>query len=136
MISGERTLLPRQFRDIDELVEQCWQLVGRELGEKYGPKEIKIRMALTEAIINAWKHGNRRRPDLPIVFRWRCAKNFTFEVIDAGAGFNFLDLPDPTRDEQLSLEAGRGIFIIKTFARSVSWRNQGRHLIATFLPQP
>ncbi|MFH7319751.1 ATP-binding protein [Desulfurivibrio sp. D14AmB] len=133
MISGERAFRPDRFQDIDQVVEACWRLVEPELlRQGYGEVLPKIRMVLGEAIINAWKHGNRRQPDLPILFRWRLANDFCFEVIDAGAGFNFRALPDPTRDEGLIAETGRGLFIIKSFASSVGWQKRGRHLIVTF----
>ena len=133
MISGERALRPGRFQDIDQVVELCWQLVEPELlRQGYGDLMLKIRTALGEAIINAWKHGNRRRPDLPILFRWRLANDFRFEIVDAGPGFNFRALPDPTREEALTDETGRGLFIIRSLASSVVWQDRGRHLIVTF----
>lgn len=131
--AGERRFYPRDFRDIDELVETCWDLVRYEVGRRgYAPDEVKIHMALAEAVLNAWKHGNRRRADLPITFAWNFTNGFTIEVKDAGTGFNFHDLPDPTHGEQLTAEGGRGIFIIKAFAHSMGWRDHGRHLVITF----
>ncbi|MDZ7641770.1 MAG: ATP-binding protein [Desulfurivibrio sp.] len=131
--TGERTLYPGDFGDIDELVDGCWQLIKDEIEQRgFGPVEIKIHMALAEALINAWKHGNQRRDDLPIVFRWSFNDLFTFEVTDAGNGFDSSQLPDPTRGEQLTAENGRGIFIIKTFAHSLQWREQGRRLRVSF----
>lgn len=133
VISGEQVLYPERFHDIDEMVESCWDQVRRDLAQRgYGAEEVKIHMALAEALINAWKHGNLGRSELPIIFRWNLNGSFTFEVRDAGKGFNFKALPDPTAGERLTAENGRGLFIIKAFARSVGWRDQGRHLIVTF----
>ena len=132
-VAGERCFYPRDFNDIDELVETCWGLVRDEIDQRgYGSSEVKIHMAMAEAVLNAWKHGNRRRADLPIQFAWNFDNSFTFEVKDAGAGFDFRNLPDPTHGEQLTAEGGRGVFIIKAFAQSVRWRDQGRHLLVTF----
>lgn len=131
--SGERIYYPCNFRDIDEMVENCWSIIRQELRQRgYAASEVKIHMALAEALINAWKHGHRRDQHLPITFRWCFNHNFTFEVLDQGPGFNFRTLPDPTNGERRTADHGRGIFIIRTFARAVGWRDQGRHLIVTF----
>lgn len=131
--TGECTFYPADFQDIDELVDNCWRLVKDQIYRQgFGPAEIKIHMAMAEAILNAWKHGNQRRADLPIAFRWHFNELFTFEVSDAGNGFDFGQLPDPTCGEQLTAECGRGIFIIKTFAHVVQWQDQGRRLQVSF----
>lgn len=136
-LAGEVTLLPNNFRDIDEVVESCWNRIKEVISQQgFGPLEVNIHMALAEAIINAWKHGNRGNQHQPIIFRWCFNHNFTFEVLDQGAGFNYHNLPDPTEGERKVAECGRGIFIIKTLANAVQWRDQGRHLTVTFSLQP
>lgn len=133
--SGGATLYPGSFRDIDEVVESCWQQIKKDIRRRgFASEEIKIHMALAEAIINAWKHGNQRSNSQPIIFRWRFNGDFTFEVCNRGPGFNYRQELDPTRGPQLTAENGRGLFIIKTLARSIKWRDQGRHLTVTFSP--
>lgn len=133
--SGEERIFPAHYQGIDQVVDTCWRLVEKEMFHRgYGQAEVKIHIALTEAVINAWKHGNRRNPDLPILFRWRFDDHFTFEVHDNGSGFDHQALPDPTQPEHITDESGRGLFIIRASASSVEWRDQGRHLIVRFSP--
>lgn len=130
---GERVYYPSSFHDIDAMVEECWQSIRKEIiRHGYTESEVKIHMALAEALINAWKHGHGRNKKLPIIFRWHFDHQFTFEVLDQGPGFNFRSLPDPTNREKITDDNGRGIFIIRTFAQEVDWRDHGRHLVVSF----
>ncbi len=131
--SGEIAIYLDSYHDIDEVVDKCWNLINQEINRLgYGPVEVQIHMALAEAIINACKHGNRHNPNQPIIFRWDFNHDFTFEVHDSGPGFDYQNLPDPTRSERITADNGRGIFIIRSMAHSVRWRDQGRHLIVCF----
>lgn len=132
-VSGEIAIYLDRFRDVDEVVNKCWNMIKQEISRRdYSPAEVQIHMALAEAIINACKHGNRHNPNQPIIFRWHFNHGFTFEVHDRGPGFDYQNLPDPTRSELITAENGRGIFIIRSMAHSVRWRDRGRHLIVSF----
>lgn len=131
--TGEKGLAPADFAGIDELVETCWGAVEDGLLQLgYGPKEAKIHLALHEALINAWKHGNGQRPELPIIFRWRFAEDFTVEILDAGPGFACQTQTDPFTPDRLTEENGRGLFIIRFCADSVRWQKNGSQIIITF----
>ena len=135
-MAGEATVYPGNFRDIDAVVDNCWNRIVEAIGQRgFGALASNIHMAMAEAIINAWKHGNRRKQNQPIVFRWHFNHNVTFEVLDKGPGFDYHNLPDPTKGELKTAENGRGIFIIRTLANAVQWRDKGRHLIVTFAPR-
>lgn len=128
-----KILFPSQFESIDNLERFCWKELSPDLNrQSYRSQLYKIRTALAEALLNAWKHGNRRTADLPIIVRWRFAGDFVFEVEDQGDGFDFRHVPDPTKGENLFEERGRGIHIIRTCARSVQWKKGGSHIIVTF----
>lgn len=131
--TGEKGLAPADFAGIDELVETCWAAVEEGLHQLgYGPGEAKIHLALHEALINAWQHGNGRQPDLPIIFRWRFAEDFTVEIQDAGPGFACQAQTDPFTPARLTAEKGRGLFIIRFCADSVRWQKNGSRIIITF----
>lgn len=130
---GEKRLTPADFAGIDELVETCWSAVKESLLQLgYGPGEAKIHLALHEALVNAWKHGNGRQPELPIIFRWRFAEDFTVEIQDAGPGFACQTQTDPFTQDRLIEENGRGLFIIRFCAASVRWQKNGSRIIITF----
>ena len=134
-VTGEKRLYPADFAGIDDLAEVCWVAVKDNLIQRgYGPREAKIHLALHEALVNAWKHGNHKRLDLPITFRWRFAKEVTFEVLDAGQGFACHTQTDPFTPDRLAAEDGRGLSIIMICADSVSWKSNGCHITITFTP--
>ncbi|MFA7382564.1 MAG: ATP-binding protein [Desulfurivibrionaceae bacterium] len=130
---GEKCLTPADFAGIDALIETCWDMVKEGLSQLgYGHNETKIHLALHEALVNAWKHGNCRRPDLPITFRWRFADDFTIEILDAGPGFACQTQADPFTKDRLIEENGRGLAIIRFCADKVSWQKNGSQVIISF----
>lgn len=132
-ISGEKILFPGIFSGIDDLVEVCWAAVESALlRQGYRPLHTKIHLALHETLINAWQHGNCKRPDLPLIFRWRFAEAFTFEVLDAGQGFSCQPRGEPLSLDRLTAENGRGLAIIRFCADEIRWENHGSHAIVTF----
>lgn len=78
-------------------------------------KFINLLIAVSEALINAIVHGNHldtlKKVFLNIIYN----DNFiTVQVQDEGSGFDTSEIPDPTLDENLLREHGRGLFIIKS----------------------
>ncbi len=127
---AELTVKPRDFADIDTMTAHLLALISQDLlGSEFAGSAPNLAMALPEAILNAWKHGNRQDPKLEITVRWRFANDFSLEVIDSGPGFNFHDLPNPTTSRNLVATNGRGIFIIRKFADDLTWLDGGRRLI-------
>jgi|GEM_PF-350052 len=130
---GEEVLIPSTFTDIDHLISTCWEAMETDLRrEGYETVSGKVHLALHEALINAWRHGNSQRPDLPIILRWHWRENFTFEVIDAGRGFSTAGLADPCAPERLTEESGRGLAIIRFCSDALRWENGGSHAIVSF----
>lgn len=123
-------LTPKEFTDIDALIAHLLKMITFDLATTdFASAAPKISIALPEAVINAWKHGNKKKPDLPITVRWRFANDFNLEVIDSGIGFNFHELPCPTIEPNLTATNGRGVFIIKKFSDTMAWQDNGRRLV-------
>ncbi|MBW1699425.1 MAG: PAS domain S-box protein [Deltaproteobacteria bacterium] len=95
-----------------------------------------VRIALEEAVLNAWKHGNRRDPKKAITVRYRFGNDFHLEVIDEGQGFDYRNRPDPTTKENLTCTEGRGLFLIHYYADGVEWKHNGRHIGMYFRKHP
>jgi len=130
---GELSVKPRDFADIDAMNSYLLDRVNHDLeGSEFASAATGLGTALTEAVLNAWKHGNRQDPNLAITIRWRFANDFNLEVIDIGEGFNFRDLPNPTTSHNLVASSGRGIFIIRKFTDAITWLDGGRRLIMTW----
>jgi len=78
-------------------------------------KFINLQIACSEALINAIVHGNKedysKKVYTSIVFD---ENEFVVWIKDEGDGFKIDELPDPTANENLLKESGRGIYIIKS----------------------
>jgi serine/threonine-protein kinase RsbW len=92
-----------------------------------------IMIAITEAVNNAIKYGNKNDPNknvsLTLLFDESVIK---FKVEDEGTGFNYQDLPDPTAPENLEKPGGRGIFLMKHLSDEVDFKNEGRVVELSF----
>ena len=87
----------------------------------------------TEAVNNAIVHGNKKDKDLLV--KVSLAENgqvFCFNVIDAGPGFDYGNLPDPTAPENIEKEHGRGIFLMRNLADDVEFGDYGRSVSIYF----
>lgn len=126
----ELTVKPQDFISIDAMIVHMLDRVSHDLaGSVFAGAANGLATALPEAVLNAWKHGNRQDSSRTITLRWRFANDFNLEVIDTGEGFNFRDLPNPTSGHNLVAASGRGIFIIRKFTDAVTWLDGGRRLI-------
>jgi anti-sigma regulatory factor (Ser/Thr protein kinase) len=53
-------------------------------------------------------------------------ETFAFRITDAGSGFDFTNLPDPTAPENLEKENGRGIFLIRNLSDNLEFSENGK----------
>lgn len=97
--------------------------------------EYKLRLALEESLINAWKHGNKCDPSKKITIRRRYGNDAIIEVTDEGQGFAFADVNDPCSFENRTKSSGRGLFVIQLVSDNVRWENGGRTIIICFQNQ-
>ena len=92
-----------------------------------------IMIAVTEAVNNAIKHGNKgdsgKNVSLVLSLQEGMIK---FRVEDEGPGFDFHDLPDPTAPENLEKPGGRGIFLMKHLADEVDFSQLGKVVELSF----
>ncbi|MCT4563893.1 MAG: ATP-binding protein [Maledivibacter sp.] len=82
-----------------------------------------VRLMLTEALTNAFKHGNNNSVDKPIYLRTICdRRSVEFEIEDSGTGFLNGNIPDEISDENILDNCGRGLFILKSIADKIDFR--------------
>ena len=102
------------------------EIVQREIAEALAHNtytefaQFAIRLCLEEAIVNAFRHGNRGAPGKVVEFR--CDINHEraeFEVRDEGEGFDPSGVPDPTADENLEIPSGRGLMLMRAYMSEV-----------------
>ncbi|GAB1444995.1 MAG: ATP-binding protein [Cyclobacteriaceae bacterium] len=92
-----------------------------------------IMIAVTEAVNNAIKHGNKgdstRNVDLTLSLEDGLIK---FRIEDEGRGFDYQNLPDPTAPENVEKPGGRGIFLMKHLSDEVNFLENGKVVELSF----
>jgi serine/threonine-protein kinase RsbW len=85
----------------------------------------EIKLILTEALSNAYKHGNNSDDSKPIYLRyWNNNEVIKFEVQDSGDINSSITFSDKVlEDENIMNESGRGLFLIKCFVDNVEFEN-------------
>ncbi|MEN3039113.1 MAG: ATP-binding protein [Candidatus Kryptonium sp.] len=82
----------------------------------------RIFLASSEAFINAIVHGNKLNSSKRVIVKFRSfKKSFEIEIQDEGEGFKANFVLDPTSEENLLKESGRGIYIMKSFSDAVKF---------------
>jgi anti-sigma regulatory factor (Ser/Thr protein kinase) len=89
-----------------------------------------IRLAVDEAMANAWRHGVRLRDDVPFDVSYLISdQGFQLRVRDSGSGFDHESLPDPTVEENLFKSHGRGVFLIRQVMDDVEFNEAGNEIM-------
>ncbi|MDP3641950.1 MAG: ATP-binding protein [Bacteroidota bacterium] len=84
-------------------------------------------LGLSEALTNSIVHGNKLNILKKICIEIKCVEKELFiEVTDEGDGFSADSLKDPTSDENLKKENGRGVFLIRRYADELDYFDGGR----------
>ena len=97
----------RKFEELLEEVNKNFNLVM----EKF----INLQIACSEALINAIVHGNKEDENKKVFTKIEYSEVIIqIRIKDEGKGFDVTGLQDPTTDENILKENGRGIFIIKS----------------------
>jgi len=88
-----------------------------------------VRLALDEALINAYRHGNCEDREKQIQVEYEITRQqVSVAVEDEGEGFNKKGLPDPRRGARLMEQSGRGVFLIRQFMSSVRFNEKGNRI--------
>jgi serine/threonine-protein kinase RsbW len=81
-----------------------------------------VDLAVREAVTNAVIHGNKLDEAKVVEVRLsNTPEALEISVHDQGSGFNPNNVPDPTKDENLLKDSGRGIFFMRNFMDEVDW---------------
>lgn len=109
-LSVEIASSKNNYTTIENLLNQ----VNTEL--KLSDKQMHdILTCVSELVMNAIIHGNKgdinKKVKLNIDYN---EEKMVITILDEGNGFDVNKLPDPTLEENLHKESGRGIFIVKS----------------------
>ncbi len=92
-----------------------------------------IMIAVTEAVNNAIRHGNKNESTKNVTLALTLENGLIkFKIEDEGHGFDFHNLPDPTAPENIEKPGGRGIFLMKHLSDEVSFKESGRVVELSF----
>jgi len=93
----------------------------------------KLLVCVSEGVSNAIIHGNRNDVKKVVKIEVDCkGKETTILIEDEGMGFSEENIPNPTQSENIKKEKGRGIFIIRSYASEMTYKNKGRLLKIKF----
>ncbi len=125
-----RVVLERDRTAIDRVIDAILDLATRH-GFENG-SGFAIRLALEEAITNAFVHGNERAPantedTVTVEYRVDDAA-VDVAVEDRGPGFNPDALPDPTSEENLAKPSGRGVMLMRAYMSEVFFNEPGNRV--------
>lgn len=134
-VEGMESVIPNRLEDIYELEARILEQVERAGYDENA--RFAIRLALDEALINAYKHGNGEDPRRNIRVRFVVRdEEVEFEVEDEGPGFEVHTLDDPRMGDGLHRTSGRGIFLIRQFMSSILFNERGNRITFTYERRP
>ncbi len=121
-ISIEIPSLPENIRIIESFIDNAKEKYQLD-DDIYG----NIMIAVTEAVNNAIRHGNKDNPSKNVAISLSLEDGLIkFKIEDEGDGFDFHQLPDPTSPENISKTGGRGIFLMKNLSDEVDFKEKGK----------
>ncbi|MDR2728361.1 MAG: SpoIIE family protein phosphatase [Chitinispirillales bacterium] len=99
----------------------------------YGDDSVRrMKVSLPEIVVNAVYHGNKKDPLKKVIIGHKVtAEEARVSVMDEGEGFNPNSLPNPTNEENLTKENGRGVYITRHYCDKVEWNESGSRTTLT-----
>jgi serine/threonine-protein kinase RsbW len=120
--------IPSEIKAISPLVDRLMRLI--EGSQCITGEEHAVELALREALSNAVLHGNRLDAHKLVHVRCRCKvhKGISLIVSDRGQGFDAHAIPDLGALDNLEVEHGRGIQLMKWAMDEVSFQQRGTEI--------
>lgn len=123
--------LPRDRARIDALIERILDLAAEQGFDK--GSVFAIRLALEEAITNAFEHGHSNLRDEQVRVEYSVnPAAVDVAVEDRGPGFDPAKLPDPTLEENLAKPSGRGVMLMRAYMTEVRFNSTGNRVRLTY----
>lgn len=123
-------------QDIDRAEEQLLGLLA-----KHGYPDsarFAVRLAVEEALTNAFNHGHRDLPSSATVrFDFSVGPaQVVLDIEDQGPGFTPEAVPDPTLQENLEIPSGRGLLLMRAYMAHVEYLGRGNQLHMVYNKPP
>jgi serine/threonine-protein kinase RsbW len=115
---------PAELRPFLDQLENRMRVHGYSCNDLFA-----VKLAVQEAAINAFRHGNRSDPARSITLRSLVtAAEVLLEVEDQGRGFDPDAVPNPLVQENLDRPGGRGLFLMRVYMTWVSFNRAGNRV--------
>ncbi len=113
---------------VEKMVDSQLQMLNID-DDVYG----RYMVSVVECVNNAIVHGNKLDPEKKVHIHFHIT-NERIEVCvkDEGEGFDPDSLPDPTAEENLTKECGRGIFLMRNLTDELKFDDGGRTVTMIF----
>jgi len=93
----------------------------------------KLLLAVVEGVNNAIVHGNKMIIEKDVMIDYTVnSDKIEFFITDSGPGFDFRNIPDPTKPENIEKTHGRGIFLMNHLADEVEFTEPGNKVKMVF----
>lgn len=114
-----------QINALQDLIVDAAEELGYAKGARFA-----LRLAVEEAIANAFRHGHRDLPpETPVDIDYRLDNDrVVVAVEDKGPGFEPGAVPDPTLDENLETPGGRGLVLMRAYMSKVAFNETGNRV--------
>ncbi len=123
-ITVERLVFKSDIKNIN-LVERLID----DLSEKHDLHDDvygKLLLSVVEAVNNAIVHGNKMDIEKDVVLEYSIDDSkIDFIITDMGEGFDYNNIPDPTKPENIEKTHGRGIFLMNHLADEIEFTKNG-----------
>jgi serine/threonine-protein kinase RsbW len=118
-------LIPNRRDEIERAQDRLLEALGRAGYDESA--RFAVRLAVEEALSNAFNHGHRDLPaSVPVKLEWTVRPGeVRLLVEDQGPGFKPELVPDPTLDENLEIPTGRGLLLMRAYMFSVEYAGRG-----------
>ena len=123
----ERFVLTNRREDVEQAERALLEAVEARHYDKASC--FAIRLALEEALANAFKHGNKGDPSKIVRLECEVESDLVrIEVEDQGEGFDPATVPDPTEQENVEIPSGRGLTLMRAFMSEVHIQPPGNRV--------
>ncbi len=113
---------------VEKLIDAQAQMLNID-DEVYG----KYMLSVVECVNNAIVHGNKMDKNKKVTMHYHISNTkIEVTVSDEGDGFDPDKLPDPTAEENLERDCGRGIFLMRHLSDELEFANNGRTITMKF----
>jgi serine/threonine-protein kinase RsbW len=127
-----RFVLNNRREEIELAEQSLLQAIERREYDK--TSVFAIRLALEEALNNAFKHGNKNDPQKTVRMECRVESNIVLiDIEDQGEGFDPDSVPDPTEQENVEIPSGRGLTLMRAFMTEVLIQPPGNRVLMKYV---